>query len=46
MDVTLFRTFSHVIIMMRKVDPLADKEAGILIKEISIKVIETQEKLD
>ncbi len=40
MDVTLFRTFSHVIIMTQKVDPHAEGGARILIKESSIKVIE------
>ncbi len=40
MDVVLFRTCSHVIIKMQKVDPLAEGGARILIKESSIKVIE------
>jgi hypothetical protein len=40
MDVILFKTLSHMIIMMRKVDPRAEKGAGILIKESSIKVID------
>ncbi len=40
MDVILFRTFNHVTIMMPKVDPHAEKGAGILIKESSIKVID------
>ncbi len=40
MDVILFRTFNHVIIMMWKVDPRAEKGKGILIKESSIKVID------
>ncbi len=40
MDVTLFGTCSHVIIMMRKVDPGTEGGARILIKESSIKVIE------
>jgi hypothetical protein len=41
MNVILFRTFSHVIIMKGKVDLRAEKGAGILIKEKSIKVIDT-----
>jgi hypothetical protein len=45
MDVILFRTFSHVIIMMRKVDPCAEKGAGILIKESSFEVIDTPLRL-
>jgi hypothetical protein len=40
MDVTLFGTFSHIIKMMRKVDPHAERGAGIFIKESSIKVID------
>ncbi len=40
MDVILFRTFSHVIIMRGKVDPCAERGAGILIKESSTKVID------
>ncbi len=40
MDVTLFGTSSHMIIMMRKVDPLAEGGVRILIKESSIKVME------
>ncbi len=40
MDVTLFRTCSHVIIMMQKVDPRAEGGVRILIKESSIKAIE------
>ncbi len=40
MDVTLFKTCSHVIIMTQKVDSPAEGEARILIKESSIKVIE------
>ncbi len=39
MDVILFRTFSHVIIMTHKVDPRAERGTGIFIKESSIKVI-------
>ncbi len=42
MDVFLFRTFSHVIIMTWKVDPRTEKGAGILIKESSIKVIDAR----
>ncbi len=41
--VTLFRTFSHVIIMTRKVDPHTEKGAGIFILESSIKVIDVTE---
>ncbi len=37
MDVILFRTFRHVIIIMQKVDPLAERGMGILIKESCIK---------
>ncbi len=40
MDVILFATCSHVIIMMRKVDPHAEGGARILFKESSIKAIE------
>jgi hypothetical protein len=40
MDVILFRTFSHVIIMMQKVVTCVEKGAGILIKESSSKVID------
>ncbi len=40
MDVTLFRTCSHVIIMMLKVDPVTEVRARILIKEKSFKAIE------
>ncbi len=40
MDVILFRTFSHVIIMTLKVDSNSEKGAGIFIKENSIKVID------
>ncbi len=36
----LFGTFSHMIIMTQKVDPLAEKGAGISIKESSFKVID------
>ncbi len=39
MDVTLFETCSHVIIMTPKVDPLPEGGAKILIKESSIKAI-------
>ncbi len=38
MEVILFRTFSHVIIMTWKVDPHAEGGTGIFIKESSIKV--------
>ncbi len=38
MDVILFMTFSHVIIMTQKVDPHAEKGAVILIVESYIKV--------
>ncbi len=38
MDVPLLRTFSCVIIMTQKVDPSAERGAGIFIKESSIKV--------
>ncbi len=37
MNVILFRMFSHVIIMMQKVDPGAERGAGILNKKSSIK---------
>jgi hypothetical protein len=40
MGVTQFRTFNHVIKMMQKVDPHAEREAGIFIKGSSIKVID------
>ncbi len=40
MDVTLFETFSHVIIMIKKVDQHAEGGARILIKESYIKAIE------
>ncbi len=40
MDVILFRTFSHVIIMTQKVDPHSEGGARILIKESSIKAID------
>ncbi len=46
MDVTLFETCSHVIIMMRKVGPQAEGVARILIKESSIKVIEMCQVLE
>ncbi len=45
-DVIQFRTFGHVIIMMRKEDPHAEKGAGILIKESSIKVIDKHRDLE
>jgi hypothetical protein len=34
MDVTLFRIFSHVIIMMQKVDPHAEREAGYSLRKV------------
>jgi hypothetical protein len=37
--------FSHVTIMMLKVDPRAERGAGILIKVISIKVIDARKSL-
>jgi hypothetical protein len=40
MDVILLRTLCHMIIMLQKVDPHAERGTGILIKESSIKVIE------
>jgi hypothetical protein len=40
MDVVLFKTCSHMIIKIQKVDPLIEGGARILIKETSIKVIE------
>ncbi len=40
MDVTLFGTCSHVIIMTPKVDPCTEGGARILIKECSTKAIE------
>jgi hypothetical protein len=43
MDVSLFGTCSHVIIMTQKVDPRAEGGARIFINEISIKVIEMLE---
>ncbi len=46
MDVTLFKTCSHVIIMRRKVDPRPEGGTRILIKERSIKVIETCQVLE
>jgi hypothetical protein len=49
MDVIQFRTFSHVIIMRWKVDPPAERGAGILIKENSFKMIDARQdsgKLD
>jgi hypothetical protein len=45
MDVFLFRTFSHVIIIMRIVDPHAEKGAGIFIKESSPKAIDAHRDL-
>ncbi len=39
MDVILFRTFSHVIMMTWKVDPCSEKGAGLFIKESSINVM-------
>ncbi len=45
MDVILFRTFSHVIIMMQKVDPRTEKGLGIFIKESSIIEINAQQDL-
>ncbi len=43
MDVILFKTFSQVIIMKWKVNQCAERGAGILIKESSIKVIEAHQ---
>jgi hypothetical protein len=40
MDVVLFGTCSHVIIMRRKMDPHTEGGVRILIKENSIKAIE------
>jgi hypothetical protein len=40
MDLILFRTFSHVIIMTLKVDPRTQGGARMLIKESYIKVID------
>ncbi len=40
MDTILIGTFSHVIIMTKKVDPRAEKGAGKISKESSIKVID------
>ncbi len=40
MDVTLIRTFSHVIIMTQKEDPCTERGAEIFIKESSIKAID------
>jgi hypothetical protein len=40
MDDILLRTFSHMIIMTRKMDPSAQRWAGILFEESSIKVID------
>ncbi len=42
MGVTQFRTLSHVIKMMQKVDPHAERGAGIFIKGSSIKVIDVR----
>ncbi len=41
MDVSLFSSCSHATIKTQKVDPHAEGGAGILIKESSIKAIET-----
>jgi hypothetical protein len=46
MDVTLFETCSHVIIMTKKVDPGAEGGARISIKESSIKAIEIWQVLE
>ncbi len=40
MDVVLFGTCSHMLIITRKVDPCAEGGARILIMESSIKAIE------
>ncbi len=40
MDVTMFRTFSHVIIMTWKVDPHAETGSGIFMNDSSIKGID------
>ncbi len=40
MDVILFGTFSHVIIMTWKVDPHAEKGVWIFIEETFIKMID------
>jgi hypothetical protein len=45
MDVTLFRTFSHVIIMTWKVDPHAKTGSRIFMKDSSIKGIDTYQVL-
>jgi hypothetical protein len=45
MDVTLFRTFSHMIIMTLKVDPHAERGVGIFIKESFIKDIDARQAL-
>jgi hypothetical protein len=45
MDVILFRTFSHVIIMTQKVDPRREGGAEIFIKESSIKAIDGHQNL-
>jgi hypothetical protein len=37
MDVILFRTFSYMIIMMRKVDPHSERGVGMLRKVISLR---------
>ncbi len=44
MDVVLFGTCNHMIIKMRKVDPRAEGGVRILIKESSIKGIESLRK--
>jgi hypothetical protein len=46
MDVTLFGTCSHMIIMTRKVDPCAEGGARILIKKSSVKAIEMCQVLE
>ncbi len=43
-EVILFRTFIHVIIMMQKADPQPEEGVGILIMESSIKVIDAHWK--
>jgi hypothetical protein len=45
MDVILFRTFIHVIIMARKVDSHTEKVVGILIKKSAIKMIDVHHDL-
>jgi hypothetical protein len=44
-DVTLFRTFSHMIIMPQKVNSHVERGAGIFIKESSTKVIDARQVL-